>query len=76
MKYIIKKINKKLHIINSETQELVYTPPDFVIINTRANLQKLANDFNELGERDILNIIAFESKYTRKLQKYCKYTGR
>ncbi len=59
--YIVEKINKRLWITNSG--ERIYTPPEFVVMLSRNNLQEVADQFNLKKEYDILAVIKFESDF-------------
>lgn len=57
--YAVKKINKRMHIVD-DTGNSVYTPPDYVRMLDRSNLQEIADKFNEFGY-NIKFIIEFQS---------------
>ncbi len=56
---IVKK-NTRLWVRNVETGELVYSPPDFIQLQERADLYPICRDLNA-GVKPIVAIIAFES---------------
>lgn len=59
--HIVVKRQKRLHIIEMETDKVVYTPPDFIRLHSREPLTSLAARFTELGRRDIGAIMSFEA---------------
>lgn len=68
------KTNKRLHIIDIRSGEVVYTPPDFVRIPNREALRGLATSFNWLGRRSIDEIAQFEWEHShRRLNKRRKF---
>jgi hypothetical protein len=60
------KRNKRLWIIDKETDQAVYTPPDFVQLPSREPMHKLASDLTEAGRRDINLIAAFEAEFSKR----------
>jgi hypothetical protein len=65
------KINKRLHIRVLETGRLLYSPPDFVIINGRDSLWHLATQFTHLQWRNIECIAHFEIATRRVGEQPC-----
>lgn len=63
------KRNKRLHVARSDTGQIVYTPPDFLRIDNRAQLEALAMKLDE-GEEPIQAIMAFEQ------DRPCRHVGR
>lgn len=65
--FYVSKVNKRLWILNWDTQEWVYTPPEFIRkkLTSREQLQKLCDAFNKLGRRDIDSIVAFEKAFIK-----------
>jgi hypothetical protein len=61
--YVVHKRHKRLHIEVLETSESIYTPPDFVRVDSRQPLIELAQKFMELQRRDIRLIIEFETRW-------------
>lgn len=57
--YTIAKINKRMHILDSSGNS-VYSPPDYVRMLNRTDLQKVADQFNTHGY-NIKFIIEFQS---------------
>lgn len=57
MIYTVKKINKKMYIVR-EDGSYAYSPPYFIKIHNRAELEKLAARMSEISE--IKAIIEFE----------------
>jgi hypothetical protein len=53
------KSNKRQAIVNSDGQ-IVYSPPAFIEFK-KYDLNKLLEEFNRKGFRDIDSVIAFES---------------
>ena len=66
MHLFVAKRHKRLWIIDKETDQAVYTPPDFVILPSRAPLHALALDLMRLGRRDINRIAAFEWEFSKR----------
>lgn len=68
--YIVKKHNSKLVIAKDNL--IVYQMPFWIKINQRSDLQELADEFNKIGNRCIVSIMNFETKFNtkNKLQKY------
>jgi GNAT superfamily N-acetyltransferase len=63
MDYECVKQNKRLWIRCIETGELVYTPPNFIKLQSRDPMDELASKFTEIGSRDIGAIVVFQTKY-------------
>ena len=61
--YHVKKINKRLIIVD-DADQTIYSMPGWVQIPHRACMQELADKFNELGSNDIVAIMEFESRYS------------
>ena len=57
---VVVKRNKKLLIEVLETGMFLYTPPNFIRLHSRKEMQKLASRFTELQSRDIKAIMDFE----------------
>lgn len=53
------KYNRRLYIACDET--LVYTPPDFLRLQSRELLQQLADNANARGQLHIDDVILFET---------------
>lgn len=66
MGYSVIKRNKRLWIRDEETNEAIYTPPDFVQINSRSPIQVLAAGFTKSGRRDINLIAQFEWDFSKR----------
>lgn len=64
--YAVEKRNKRLHVIEAATGASVYTPPDFVRVQTRQQFAELANLLNFRGFRDIDAIIEFETAFQHR----------
>jgi hypothetical protein len=60
------KKDKRLWIMEVETQETVYTPPSWIQMPSREPMKALAAHFTDVGYRDIQAIIDFEVKYGTK----------
>ena len=63
--YRLCKYNRRLYIACGDS--LVYTIPDFVHINSRAQLQELVDRANKRGQLVIADVIVFESRLKRPL---------
>lgn len=61
--YSLCKYNKRLYIACNDT--LVYTPPDFLTINSRQQLQELVDRANTRGQLVIADVIVFEARCKR-----------
>lgn len=61
------KLYKRLHIVVVDTGAIVYTPPDFVKLPSRAPLQALALAFSDSQHRDIDLIANFEHIWGRRV---------
>lgn len=61
---VVVKRNKMLHIVVEETGEVLYTPPDFLrpYINSRQDLQGLADHFTARQNRDFIAVMWFEKQ--------------
>ena len=46
----------------------VYTPPNFILLNSKNNLQRLCDKFNEKDNDDIVDIIEWESQQKYKIK--------
>ena len=57
---------QRLWIIDRETDQAVYTPPDFVKLPSRVAIHNLAFDLNRLGRRDINRIASFEWEFSER----------
>jgi hypothetical protein len=66
MHLFVAKRHKRLWIIDKETDQAVYTPPDFVSLPSRVPLHALAFDLMRLGRRDINRIAAFEWEFSKR----------
>lgn len=66
IQYTLLKRNKRLHIIEVESDKSVYTPPDFLRnkIRDRTELQKVVDIFNEVGNYSIKAIMEFEGTFS------------
>ena len=62
----VAKRHKRLWIIDKDTDQAVYTPPDFVILPSRVPMHHLAFDLMRLGHRDINLIAAFEWEFSKR----------
>lgn len=61
--YSLCKYNRRLYIACGDS--LVYTPPDFLTINSRSQLQELVDRANTRGQLVIADVIIFESRLKR-----------
>lgn len=61
--YRVCKYNKRLYIVCNDT--LVYTPPDFLTINSRQQLQELVDRANKRGQLVIQDVSVFEARCKR-----------
>jgi acetoin utilization deacetylase AcuC-like enzyme len=59
------KIDRSLWIRNDQTGQLLYTPPSFVMMRSRMDLQHMAQHATDLGRLDIEDIILFENQFGR-----------
>jgi hypothetical protein len=66
MHLFVAKRHSRLWIIDKDTDQAVYTPPDFVILPSRVPLHALAFDLMRLGRRDINRIAAFEWEFSKR----------
>ena len=66
MQLKVAKRHKRLWIIDKETDQAVYTPPDFVLLPSRVPMHALAFDLMRLGRRDISRIAAFEWEFSKR----------
>jgi len=62
------KLNRKLWIVDEKTGSLLYTPPEFVNLQSRDPLKKIAARATETGVLDINEIIALEAQTRRGFQ--------
>jgi hypothetical protein len=62
----VAKRHKRLWIIDKDTDQAVYTPPDFVILPSRVPMHHLAFDLMRLRHRDINRIAAFEWEFNKR----------
>lgn len=60
----VKKINKRLFLVDDNDQ-IIYTPPDFIMVIDRSQLEALGRAIT-LAEKPIDAIIAFESTARRR----------
>jgi hypothetical protein len=60
------KRHKRLQVVVVETGEVLYVPPNFVMLPSREPLVALARHFTAVGHRDIDAIARFEGRYPRK----------
>lgn len=60
MTYKVLRKNRKLGIYKDFA--FVYSPPRFIKLNTKADLEKLADKFNKTGTNDINSIIEWETE--------------
>ena len=60
--YVVEKINKRIVIVLD--REIVYSMPFWVKIQSRTDMQELADCFNAAGTRCIDCIMEFETKYS------------
>lgn len=58
--YQVVKRNKRMWIVDTDLKS-VYTPPDFVRMLQRDNLQVVADKFNDKNGYDIEAVVEFES---------------
>lgn len=63
--YEIRKINKKLVVVDA-TGRTIYSMPNWIRVNSRQDLQRLADLFNQNGEPNIMDIMEFETKFSVK----------
>jgi hypothetical protein len=66
MHLFVAKRHKSLWIIDKETDQAVYTPPDFVILPSRVPMHGLAFDLMRLGSININRIAAFEWEFSKR----------
>ncbi|GAB9092437.1 hypothetical protein BDS110ZK1_16580 [Bradyrhizobium diazoefficiens] len=66
MQLKVAKRHKRLWIIDKETDQAVYTPPDFVVLPSRVPMHHLAFDLMRLGRRDINRIASFEWEFSKR----------
>ena len=66
MTYSVVRRNKLLHIMKGNVS--VYTPPNFILLNSKNNLQRLCDKFNEKDNDDIVDIIEWESQQKYKIK--------
>lgn len=71
--YRLCKYNKRLYIAVGDT--LVYTLPDFLILDSRSQLQYLVDRANARGMLVIEDIIVFESR-CRRPRGYAQQTRK
>jgi len=64
--YRVCKFNKRLYIASEDV--LIYTPPDFIILNSRQQLQVLVDRANTRGQLHIKDVIVFEARAPRPKQ--------
>lgn len=64
--FVVVKKNKRCHIVNKESGEVVYTPPNFVRFPYRAALWTLADTFTSAGQRCINAIAEFETQWSER----------
>jgi len=57
--YRLCKYNKRLYIASGDI--LIYTPPDFIRLNSRQQLQVLVDRANTRGQLVIQDVIVFEA---------------
>lgn len=69
MTVTVVKRNKRLWIEDDETGETIYTPPDFVRMQSREPFLKLALDMMEPGAARIGLIIAFETAHNPRSRR-------
>ena len=60
--YVVEKINKRIVIVLDN--EIVYSMPTWVQIQSRQDMQLLADQFNAAGVRCIDSIVQFETKFS------------
>ena len=67
IEFYVSKVDKRLWILDWNTQEKIYSPPEFIRkkLTSREQLQELCDAFNELGRRDIDSIVAFEKAFVK-----------
>ena len=75
MELFVAKRHKRLWIIDRETDQAVYTPPDFVLLPSRVPMHALAFDLMRLGRRDINRIAAFEWEFSKRNVKRTRNCG-
>lgn len=66
MELFVAKRHKRLWIIDRQTNEAIYTPPDHCLLPSRVALHNLAFDLVRLGRRDINRIAAFEWEFSKR----------
>jgi hypothetical protein len=66
MHLFVAKRHKRLWIIDKETDQAVYTPPDFVILPSIVPMHALAFDLMRLGRIDINRIASFEWEFSKR----------
>jgi hypothetical protein len=63
--YAVVKYNKRLFIMSSVTRRLLYSPPDFIRVTNRSQLQQVADVASDRGYLHISDIAAFEATALR-----------
>ena len=58
--FAVGKVHKRIRIVLEGTFTPVYTPPDFIRLASREELQSLADAANRRGVIDIRDIMEFE----------------
>ena len=64
--FVVLKRNGRLRIVNKESGEVVYTPPNFVRFPYRAALWSLADTFTKVGDRCFNSIMEFEDRWNER----------
>ena len=62
--YTVKKINKRMVIVQED--EIIYHMPAWVKIDSRLDLEQLADQFNQANQRCITAIMEFESQHGQR----------
>lgn len=73
--YEMRKINKKLVIVDSDGKT-VYAMPFWVQVTNRDDMKVLVDRFNEVAGYNIDAIIEFESKHSTVRKRNAKRNGR
>lgn len=62
--FVVVKRHKRLWIDDVGTGDAIYTPPNFLKMQSREPLAALAKHFTEVQSRDINAIAEFEAQHT------------
>jgi hypothetical protein len=59
-RFICNKVNKRLWVQDVVTGQLLYTPPDFIRLQSRDLIEELATRASMRNKLDIMDIMVFE----------------